>query len=151
SSRYVDPPPPVLSAEEARRDPVLAARRRLELRRKVDNASDEWRTSWLHTGLPAGGDNYSLNPVGDGSRGLSSPAPPRDRSGEEMSLYEALNHYVLPEARWCRNGAFVRARRHRWYGIRRTEIPGRVAKQWADYLKARRALTLDETAAWLQT
>jgi hypothetical protein len=147
-SNQPDPPTPDVSPEEAVQDPVLAARRRLDLGRKVDNASNDWWDDWLHAVLPALAKSYSLNLVADGYRVPFSP-PPKDRSGQELSLYEALNHYVLPEARWCRDGAFVRVRRHRWYDVRRTEVPARVAKQWADYLRARPSLTLDETAAWI--
>jgi len=142
------PPPAEMSSEEAALDPVLAARRRLVLARKVDNSSDEWWSEWLTVVLAGLATSYSLNLVADGYRIFINP-PPRDRSGEEMSLYDALNHYVLPGSRWRRDGEFVRVRRRRWHAVRLTEIPRRVERQWAGYLRARRSLTLDETAAWV--
>lgn len=143
-----DPPTPETSPEDAARDPLLSARRRLELEMKPET-SNAWWNAWL-TVVPAGlAKSYRVNLIADGYRCM--PPPPPERSRDDLSLYEALNYYLLPACRWTQDGAFVRVRRRRWYAERLTEIPAPVEEQWAEYLKGHRALTLDETAAWIQS
>ncbi len=142
-----DPPAPEVSPEEAAEDLLLSQRRRPKMEWKPEDTNDWWNR-WLTEVLAGLAKSYSLNLVADGYR-VSTMPPPRDRSREELSLYEALNHYVLPESRWLRDGAFVRARRWSWYGLRLTEVSDRAGTQWAEYLRARPSLTLDETAEWI--
>src|SRR5207248_2956235 len=93
-----DPPGPEVSPEEAAQDPLLMSRHRLELERKLDRT--EWFEKWLHVVLVSLAKSYSLNLIADGYR--VTPWPQRNRSEEELTLYDALNHYLLLDCRWSR-------------------------------------------------
>jgi hypothetical protein len=141
-SRIAPPLDPPVVAED---DPVLGARRRLKL---DDTIRERWKGhyGWLTRLLPAIAASYDLNLVADAYR-MEKARPPDLLADVETPLYEVLNRLVGPAARWTRDGAFLRVRRHRWHEARREEIPDRLAKQWSDLLRQRRQLSLEETVA----
>jgi hypothetical protein len=70
------------------------------------------------------------------------------------ALYEALNDWVLPSARWSRVAAeerdapaFIQARRYSWYYDRLAEVPDDLVKRWAADLRKRSPVSLEDSAA----
>lgn len=140
-------PDPEIAPEEGEKDAVLAARARWRLDPGRFPPRD-WFTGWLTRSLPSLAESYHLNLVADAY--LTQRADPPSHSADaEVPLYVALNRCFLPAARCTRDGAFLRIRRHRWYDVRLGEIPDHVAATWANLLRQRDRLTLDELAGLL--
>jgi hypothetical protein len=90
-------------------DPVLGAKRRFPLALSAAAAPDE--VGSLNQILSAIAESYGINLVADADR-TDAGALPELPAGEERALYEVLDRYVLPHARWSREGPFVHVRRH---------------------------------------
>jgi hypothetical protein len=144
-------------------DPLLGRKRRFQVTRDprstreptgegapaADGASAGEAGS-LHHLLASIAAAYGVNLVADGYRSGAEPLPSLP-AGEEWPLYQLMDRFVLPSARWSRVGAFLQVRRHTWYEERLAEIPERIVRSWSERLQRARTLSLEETAALVRT
>jgi hypothetical protein len=136
------------SAEaSAARDPILGIRRSFPLEVKFADPDFGWaRFQFLNEVLPRIAETYGINLVADAYRQrFPMVLPPSTK--EERSLAAVLDQYVLPRAQWSREGEFIHVRRWTWYDDRLAEIPERLVKYWAEYLRKQPSLSLDDAAA----
>jgi hypothetical protein len=126
-------------------DPILTTKRRFDLPVPTD-ARARRRVQFLNEILPRIAETYEIDLIADAywqRRPLPTPPP----STEERPLLAVLNDYVLPGARWTREGAFIHVRRHAWYDDRLREIPERFVRQWPSRLREQSQLSLEDAAA----
>jgi hypothetical protein len=127
-------------SQSYRKDDALLGRERRLPPARTGEGSDP-----LIETLAAIAESFGINLVADAYRVEGSTASSLP-SGEEETLYEALDQYVTPHAGWRREGAFFLARRHGWYHLRPREIPERVVTRWADALRRSGGFTLEDAA-----
>jgi hypothetical protein len=140
-----EPPDPEIPDGDGQSDPILALRRRWNLG-VAPNRSTGWWAGWLTQVLPSLAESFGLNLIADAYR-IQRSVPPGGISRDELPLHAVLSRYILPAAHVARDGAFVRIRRQQWYDVRRSEIPDRVAEEWAGFLRTRPRLSVDGFAA----
>jgi hypothetical protein len=100
--------------------------------------------------LPLIAEAYQINLVADAYRTeeWSLSAFP---TGEEWVLYRLLQRVVQREAGCRREGEFLLVRRHTWYLDRLAEVPDRVVRHWANYLRRAGRFTLEDAARLVLT
>jgi hypothetical protein len=131
----------------AARDPILGIKRSFPLEVKFADPDFGWaRFQLLNEVLPRIAETYGINLVADAYRQrFPMVLPPSTK--EERSLAAVLDQYVLPRAQWSREGEFIHVRRWTWYDDRLAEIPERLVKHWAEYLRKQPSLSLDDAAS----
>jgi hypothetical protein len=125
-------------------DPILEIKRPFPLRLKSTDPDANWfHAPFPNEVLPLIATRYGVNVIADAyrQRFLFAPSEP---SGAEQTLRAALDRYVLPRARWSREGAFIHVRRWTWYDDRLAEIPERLVNHWSERLRKQRLLSPDE-------
>lgn len=137
---------PPAGAPLAATDPLLTMKRPFEIALRASDPMPFPTVPSLNELLPAIAETYHINLVADAYRQqrVALPPPP---SSEQRSLREVLDEYVLPDARWTREGTFLHVRRHTWFRDRQGEIPDRVVTYWYGRLVKCHALSLDDAAA----
>ena len=144
--------PPEADAESAvkpPRDPLLRVARLWDP--PVVKIDPRARTAeWRSELLPRIAETYGANLIADAYRDPRSPLPTFDRPAERP-LYEVLNRYLLPAARWRKEGEIVRVRRRRWYFDRLAEISRPVADRWSAHLRKGKGFTLEGLAGLAAT
>src|SRR5207245_1426931 len=95
--------------------------------------------------LPRIAETYGVNLIADAYRQRFPVGPPPVEK-RERSLAAVLNQYILPRARWSREGEFIRVRRWTWYDDRLAEIPERLVKYWSAHLRTQPSLSLEDAA-----
>jgi hypothetical protein len=151
SGVYRQPVPAAPSAEEAAAawgsDPLLGAKRPFQVDPlpAAPVAGERGGSRRLYEVLPELAETYGVDIIADAYRAQRIPPQP-PRSGQVLALYEALNRYVLPSGHWSKDGSFLRVRSHTWYFDRLSDIPDRLAREWAARLRERHQLTLDDAA-----
>jgi hypothetical protein len=125
-------------------DPMLAIKRPFPLRLKSTDPDANWfQVQFLNEVLPLIATRYGVNVIADAYR-QRFPFAPSEPSSAEQTLRAALDRYVLPRARWSREGAFIHVRRWTWYDDRLAEIPERLVNHWSERLRKQRLLAPDE-------
>jgi hypothetical protein len=102
--------------------------------------------AFLSRFLPRIAETYGINLIADAYRHPSFPLP-RLPAGEQRPLYELLDEFVLPAARWSKDGDFLLIRQRNWYQARVAEIPERLVRSWATRLRQERRLTLQDAVS----
>jgi hypothetical protein len=112
-------------------------------RKSTDPDADWFQVQFLNEVLPLIATRYGVNVIADAYR-QRFPFAPSDPSGAEQTLRAALDRYVLPRARWSREGDYIHVRRWTWYDDRLAEIPERLVNHWSERLRKQRLLAPDE-------